>query len=361
MKLSLAQNISRLRKERGMTQERLAETLGVSFAAVSKWERGAATPELGLIVEMADLFGVSVDALLGYEAGRNGQAALVERLKDLVHDLEAEDPLAQVEDALRRYPNCFEIVYHSAINYRGRGIRRSDTACNQRALELFRHASCLIGQNTDPEISETSLHQEMAQTCLALDDWEKAAEILKTHNPCRLNHALIGQILASWSNDPQQALPYLSGALLDMLVAHTQIVTGYLNLYEKTADWDNAAALLDWALPFYSGLNRPGEAAFTDKCEAMLWALRADVWLRQNQPDQAENCLRRALAIARRFDAAPCYDGTSLRFVARVAKATALDDLGPTAREGLDRTVAEQNYPELTELWRRISCEEEAE
>ena len=116
MKLSLAQNISRLRKERGMTQERLAETLGVSFAAVSKWERGAATPELGLIVEMADLFGVSVDALLGYEAGRNGQAALVERLKDLVHDLEAEDPLAQVEDALRRYPNCFEIVYHSAIN-----------------------------------------------------------------------------------------------------------------------------------------------------------------------------------------------------------------------------------------------------
>ena len=73
------------------------------------------------------------------------------------------------------------------------------------------------------------------------------------------------------------------------------------------------------------------------------------------------NCLRRALAIARRVDAAPCYDGTSLRFVARVAKATALDDLGPTAREGLDRTVAEQNYPELTELWRRISCEEEAE
>ena len=67
MKLSLAQNISRLRKESGMTQERLAETLGVSFAAVSKWERGAATPELGLIVEMADLFGVSVDALLGYE------------------------------------------------------------------------------------------------------------------------------------------------------------------------------------------------------------------------------------------------------------------------------------------------------
>ena len=49
MKLSLAQNICRLRKQNGLTQERLAEALGVSFAAVSKWERGVATPDLALI------------------------------------------------------------------------------------------------------------------------------------------------------------------------------------------------------------------------------------------------------------------------------------------------------------------------
>ncbi len=357
MKLSLAQNISRLRKESGMTQERLAETLGVSFAAVSKWERGAATPELGLIVEMADRFGVSVDALLGYEAGRNSQAAVVERLKDLEHEPDRMDALDQVEDALRRYPNGFAVAYHGAINYRVRGIRRNDPACNRRALELFRRAGQLIGLNTDPEISETSLHQEIAQTCLVLDDWEKAAEILKEHNPCRLNHALIGQILALWGEQPRQALPYLSGALLDMLVTQSQIVTGYLNLYEKTADWDNAAALLDWTLRFYEGLKRPDAPAFTDKYEAILWTLRAHIQLRQAQPDKARDCLRRALAIARAFDAAPCYDAASLRFVDRLEKATAVDDLGPTAREGIDRMVAEQHDPELTELWGRVSCE----
>lgn len=59
MKLSLPENISKLRKEHSMTQEQLAEALGVTFAAVSKWERGVATPELSLIAEMADLFGVS--------------------------------------------------------------------------------------------------------------------------------------------------------------------------------------------------------------------------------------------------------------------------------------------------------------
>ena len=67
MKLSLAQNISRLRKQNGLTQERLAEALGVSFAAVSKWERGVATPDLTLIANMADLFSVSLDALAGFE------------------------------------------------------------------------------------------------------------------------------------------------------------------------------------------------------------------------------------------------------------------------------------------------------
>ena len=66
MKLSLPTNISKLRREHSMTQEQLAEALGVTFASVSKWERGVATPELNLIAEMADLFRVSLDALVGF-------------------------------------------------------------------------------------------------------------------------------------------------------------------------------------------------------------------------------------------------------------------------------------------------------
>ena len=63
MKLSLAQNISRLRKQNGLTQERLAEALGVSFAAVSKWERGVTLPDIQLLPELSILLGTSIDAL----------------------------------------------------------------------------------------------------------------------------------------------------------------------------------------------------------------------------------------------------------------------------------------------------------
>ena len=53
------------RKKRGLTQEELAEQLGVSSAAVSKWERGISTPEVSMVCKMADCFEISVDELLG--------------------------------------------------------------------------------------------------------------------------------------------------------------------------------------------------------------------------------------------------------------------------------------------------------
>ena len=66
MKLSLSENIRSFRKQRKMTQEKLAEALGVTVGAVYKWESGQSQPELNLLVEMADFFDISVDALLGY-------------------------------------------------------------------------------------------------------------------------------------------------------------------------------------------------------------------------------------------------------------------------------------------------------
>lgn len=53
------------RKMKGWTQEQLAELVGVSSVAVSKWERGISVPEVELLCKLADLFGVSVDELLG--------------------------------------------------------------------------------------------------------------------------------------------------------------------------------------------------------------------------------------------------------------------------------------------------------
>ena len=62
-----AMNIRPLREQRGMTQEDLANRLGVKHPAVSKWERGMAYPSMNTVIKMAELFQVSLDVVLGLE------------------------------------------------------------------------------------------------------------------------------------------------------------------------------------------------------------------------------------------------------------------------------------------------------
>ena len=66
MTLKLAENIRAFRKQRSLTQEQLAEVLGVTVGAVYKWESGQSVPELRLLVEIAYFFDTSVDVLLCY-------------------------------------------------------------------------------------------------------------------------------------------------------------------------------------------------------------------------------------------------------------------------------------------------------
>ena len=62
--MTLGERILNYRKRAGLSQERLAELLGVSRQAVSKWEGDAAQPELDKIVALARLFGITTDQLL---------------------------------------------------------------------------------------------------------------------------------------------------------------------------------------------------------------------------------------------------------------------------------------------------------
>ena len=65
--MKLCEKLYELRRAAGLSQEELAERLNVSRQAVSKWENGAAQPELSKLVELSRLYGVSVDELLSLE------------------------------------------------------------------------------------------------------------------------------------------------------------------------------------------------------------------------------------------------------------------------------------------------------
>lgn len=63
--MNLGQNIAQLRRQAGLSQEQLAEQVGVSRQAVSKWESGQSLPETERLIALGEALGVSIDALLG--------------------------------------------------------------------------------------------------------------------------------------------------------------------------------------------------------------------------------------------------------------------------------------------------------
>lgn len=67
MNIKLAENLQFLRKEKGITQEELAETFGVTSQSISKWELGINCPDITMLPKIADYYRVSIDELLGYK------------------------------------------------------------------------------------------------------------------------------------------------------------------------------------------------------------------------------------------------------------------------------------------------------
>ena len=65
MNIYIGENIRRLRLEKQITQEQLSEAMGVSCAAVSKWERSDTLPDISLLPLLAHYFSVSIDELMG--------------------------------------------------------------------------------------------------------------------------------------------------------------------------------------------------------------------------------------------------------------------------------------------------------
>ena len=97
MKLRFAQNLKTLRTEKGMTQDMLAENLGVSAQSVSRWETGVTYPDIELLPIIASLFGVSVDTLLDSD-----EAARKHRAWEVINDHDRFESKEERNKALLR-------------------------------------------------------------------------------------------------------------------------------------------------------------------------------------------------------------------------------------------------------------------
>lgn len=139
MEFLIGKQIKALRNEKGVTQEELANFLGISYQAVSKWENGITAPDIQLLPELSVYFGVTIDELF--------KLPNEEKLKRIDNMIEneryiSEEKFIETEkfllDLLREDRRCSRALYLLAELYNHKGNRAKETAGDyaKRALEL---------------------------------------------------------------------------------------------------------------------------------------------------------------------------------------------------------------------------------
>ncbi len=357
MKSKFSENIKKLRKAQHLTQEQFAEAMGVTAGAIYKWEQELSTPDIGLIMEIASFFGVSVDALVGYELCLSDKERILRAIKRIKIEKDYQYRWDDVEAWIRRYPNDFEIVYHSGVLYNLAGIEAKNSSYVSRSIELLKHACRLIGQNKDPKISETSIYRDIAIGCLLLGKQQEGLEQLKIHNPCGVNDDIIGQELATDSQRRKEALPYLSNALLHCTASLYRVVIGFTNIYFERKDYHSAIGIISWMSEYLFGLKSEKGPSYLDKDNAFILALCGAVYGKIGEEDEAKKYLRKARQIALEFDAAPDYSSRNIRYCEGLEPQVAYDNIGRSAMETilniLHEGVETSDEPALR-LWEEI-------
>lgn len=354
MKNNLAENIRKFRKERGLTQEQLAEVFNMTVGAVHKWEAGLSTPDIVVLTELADFFDTSLDVLVGYSVKDNRVDVLCKRLRKMTDTMDPEGP-AEAEKALKKFPNSFRVVYECAYLYTAfSSMFKINMDYALRARDLYEQAITLISQNNDPDIDETTLYGKLAQVYLIIGDYDKGLEIYKSHNAGYIYNSQIGQLLL-FKEEYEEAENLLSYALVNQIGNWVNLIISKSLCYIHTDNLEEAKAILDMGLKLNQMFKKDGKASYLDRVSCIYLTGLAFIELEQKNKKEATSILKNAKAKAEAFDAAPEYDARNERFVEIKEACMAYDNTGETCIEVIGNSIELLKSKELSKLWKSIN------
>lgn len=260
MKLSIGENLKRLRRERDMTQEELSTVLGVSYQSVSRWENGTCYPDLELLPAIADFFGISVDQLLGVNQALEQQRVdqYLERYQESISQGHIDDCIAIAREGVAEYPNNYELLFKLMYALFVSGDEDGNIPDWQENMQKYDQEITALGQrimkycpDQDTRLAATAIlafnHCEMGRKA----EGRRVYETLPSQKVCRENQMW-------WCLEKDEKLPFireqlrtsfnnLSGGLYnltyDRLLPDAQLIEVYekmLTLGDIMWDWDTS-------------------------------------------------------------------------------------------------------------------------
>ena len=231
------------RKELGLTQEQAARRLGVSPAAVSKWESGQSLPDTPLFAPLARLLHTDLNTLLSFEEEPD-DARMAQLLNETARLLQAEGfeaAFAYAMDVLREYPSCDMLAYGFAASLLG-GLEMAPPAAGREAFEAELDALLeRAAQAASPEV-RIPAQQLLINRCIQKKDIARAEALFGQLPQASFNPVLVRASIHRARGEDEQAArllgmwgPGMATAMLQ-LCAQKKDVPGTLARLEEFLD-----------------------------------------------------------------------------------------------------------------------------
>lgn len=181
---NIGQRIKELRKKNDLTQERLADYLGVTHKAVSKWECGMTVPDLGLIMPLAKILHTTADELLGgNDAENDAKRAEFDRLCEDSWKYDKEEMYKAAQEAVHEYPGNFKYLLWLA----------EMESVMKRNEESIRLGNIVIEECGDSNLRNKAIFDTMIRliNLKQYDEAKKYAEMLPGENQYTRDRAML--------------------------------------------------------------------------------------------------------------------------------------------------------------------------
>lgn len=219
--MNLGTNIKQLRKEKNLTQEDLAECLGVSPQTVSKWENNLSMPDVSCLPVLADYFGITVDALLMHNVNRNDD------MKELGAEIHALANAGKMYDAYDKLKSSMKNwALSPSMNHLMSWVSYSFSKekTDDEKQNLLEEAIMYADRAIKLDAGETGRTAQAKMTkCFCMVDLGRQAEAIKTANTLPSMYTSRERVLAKISKgsdkekNVETALQYLDELRTELL------------------------------------------------------------------------------------------------------------------------------------------------
>ncbi len=303
MKETMGQIIKRLRKANGFTQEELAEQVGVTFQAVSKWENGAGLPDISQVVPLANALKVSTDVLFGRlnTMYRDEVVALVHDAYNLIDGVSSSESLLRcynaLQDGLGLYPNDITLLAHSLEIGISLAYPENDCYDAEHGKDIYQNCvreAELIIKYCDATTTVLRAHMIMVLLHAAYGNTEAA----KDHARCFPTRAdmtldMMFSFIAHFEGNYKEEAKRLQHCILyhtEALIDSTVALSACYETLENTADalfvLETVSASLESAT-----CNEDPRPHFHYRERGDIFALLARLYLKVGDSDKALNAL----------------------------------------------------------------------